>query len=78
MNTLLVTLFSNVLFEFICLQTVKCFQVFLSNTYNSIQCLSFVRTHLNGFKNRYLTLVILFIKYSYPIQTICTPLCGFK
>ena len=33
---------------------------------------------LNGFKYCYLTLVILFIKYSYVIQTICSQLYGFK
>ena len=34
-------------------------------------------TQLNGLKYCYLTLIILFIKYSYQIQT-CTQLYGFK
>ena len=56
-NSLLVTLFLNES-ELICLHTVKWSQVLLPNTY------SFVWTQLNGFKYCYLTLVILFIKYS--------------
>ena len=40
--------------EFICLHTVKWFQVLLANTNNSIQHFSFVCTQLNGFKYCYI------------------------
>ena len=46
--------------ELICLLTVKWFQVFLSNTDNSIQYQSFVCTQLSSFKYSYQTPLILF------------------
>ena len=57
MNSLLVTLFLNE-FELICWNTVKWFQVLLSNANSPIS------TQLNGSSYCYLTSVILFLKYS--------------
>ena len=42
--------------EFICLHTVKWFQVFLSNTNNSINYYSFISSQLNGSKYCYVSL----------------------
>ena len=38
----------------------------------------FISLLLNGFKYFYLMLVILFLKYSYQMQTTCTLLSGVK
>ena len=54
----------NELLKLMSLPTIKWFQVFLSNTNNSIQFLSFVFSKLNGLKYCYLILAIQFIKYS--------------
>ena len=75
---MLVTLFLNVLLQLICLHIVKWFQVFLSNTDNSVQYKSFAHTWLNGFKYFYLILIILFIRYSYERWMIFTLLCEFN
>ena len=45
--------------KLISLHTVKCFQVLLSCSYDSIRYQSFVWAQLNGFKYSYLTLIIL-------------------
>ena len=67
--SLLRTLFLNKP-KLICLHTIKWSQVLISNTNN------FICKQLNGFTYCYSSLI--FIKYSYPIQIICTQFYGFK
>ena len=52
------TVFSNEP-ELICLHTVKCIMLFLSDTYKFIKYNYFLQTWLNGFKYYYLIGIIL-------------------
>ena len=55
--------------DLICLYTVKCFQVLVFNTSNSIQCYSFICAQLNGSNHCFVILII---------QYVSTQLNGFK